>query len=84
MPNDDFLISDLFDLHSELENITNFLLVGIANNQELEDLSNQHLLNTSKSLCNLLGSMQNKINSKELLFVTQCPDSGLYDSGLDS
>ena len=84
MSKSDFLISDLFDLHSELKNITNFLIVGIADNQELEELSNQHLLNTSKSLCDLLEDIQNKINSKELLLVTQCLESGLYDSVLDS
>ncbi len=66
MSNDDFHISNLFDLQSELKHITNFLSVGVADNLELESLCNQHLLNTSKSLCDSIETLYQKIHAKEL------------------
>lgn len=66
MSNDDFHISDLFDLQSELKHITNFLSVGVRDNPELEDLCNQHLLNTSKALCDSIETLYKKYHAKEL------------------
>lgn len=69
MSNNDFHISDVFDLHSELKLISNFVSSGVMDNPELEDLALQHFIKTSNLLCDLLQTLSEKIKSEQIKLV---------------